>query len=118
IGLAIQAYHNASSANETLQRLPPSRIADGYATWTVLLAPHLIKEHPSHKWDPQLSYSAQPQEVREARLILFFCPTRIREDTLSHAGDLDTVKKHVPGALGDYGCVASDGEDDWTGPTA
>ena len=118
IGQAIQAYHVASAADEALQRLPPSRIAEGYATWAVLLTPHLIKEHPLHKWDRQLSYFAQLEEVREARLILFFCPTRIRDDTLSQAGDLDAAKKHVPGALGDYASVAGDNAEDWTGPKA
>ena len=38
IGQAFQAYHDASSADKALKRLPPSHIAEGYATWAVLLA--------------------------------------------------------------------------------
>src|SRR5438046_2161089 len=68
IGKAFHAYHDASSANEASRFLPPARIADGYATWGVLLAPHLQAEHPLHEWDKQLSYFAQKKEIRESRL--------------------------------------------------
>jgi hypothetical protein len=118
IGQAFHAYHDASSADKALKRLPPARIADGYATWAVLLAPYLLKESPLHQWDTQRSYFAQKDEVREARLVMYFCPTRVRADTLSHAGDVDPANKHFPGALGDYACVAGDQENDWTGPNA
>jgi type II secretory pathway pseudopilin PulG len=120
IGKAFHAYHDASSANERLRYLPPARIADGYATWAVLLAPHLVKEHPLHQWDKQQSYFAQKDEVRESRLIIYFCPARGRTGTLSLSGDLDKTNKHFPGALGDYACVAGDGSADheWTGPNA
>jgi type II secretory pathway pseudopilin PulG len=117
IGLAFQAYHDASSADKAHKRLPPSRIAEGYASWAVLLAPHLLKENALQQWDPQLSYFAQMQEVREARLIMYFCPARIRSDTLSQAGDVDN-NTLFPGGLGDYACIASDNEQDWTGPKA
>src|SRR5262245_50275606 len=62
IGEAFHAYHDASSAKEHLRHLPPARIAEGYATWAVLLAPHMVKEHPLHQWDKQLSYFAQKDE--------------------------------------------------------
>jgi Protein of unknown function (DUF1559) len=120
IGEAFRAYHDASSVDKTSKRLPPARIAPGYATWAVLLAPHLSEDHPLHRWDKQASYFAQRDEVREARLILYFCPARIRTDTLSEAGDVNRAGTHLPGALGDYACVAGDGdiEHDWTGPNA
>jgi type II secretory pathway pseudopilin PulG len=120
IGKAFHAYHDASSANERLRYLPPARIADGYATWAVLLAPHLVQEHPLHQWDKQQSYFAQKDEVRESRVIVFFCPARSRTGTLSLAGDLDKANKLFPGGLGDYACVAGDGSADheWTGSKA
>jgi hypothetical protein len=114
IGEATYAYHSASAVEEALQRLPPSRIADGYATWGVLLAPYLTKEHPLHKWDQQLSYFAQAADVREARMIYYFCPARLRPDTLSQAGDVDAEGRHFAGALGDYGSVAGDSDEHWT----
>lgn len=120
IGKAFHGYHEASSANEALRYLPPSRIADGYATWAVLLAPHLSADHPLQHWDEQRPYFAQTDEVREARPILYLCPARKRTEWLSLSGDVNQANKHFPGALGDYACVAGDGDPlhDWTGPEA
>jgi prepilin-type processing-associated H-X9-DG protein len=118
LGLAIRAYHDLSAADEKQQFFPPSRIADGYATWAVLIAPHLFKSHPLQKWDPQQSYFAQTKDVREATTIFQFCPTRVRLGSLSEIGDLDAAGNHVAGALGDYASVAGDGSTDWTGPNA
>jgi type II secretory pathway pseudopilin PulG len=120
IGKAFHAYYDATSANEASRYLPPSRIADGYATWGVLLAPYLQAEHPLHEWDKQRSYFAQKDTVREARVIMYFCPARTRTDTLSIAGDVDQTNQLFPGALGDYASVAGDGsaDHDWTGSKA
>jgi len=120
LGEAFRAYHDASSAETSLQRLPPARIADGYATWAVLLGPHLTKEHALLSWDQQLPYYQQSDETRQAPLANFLCPARRRADLLSVAGDVDRAGKLFPGAVGDYACVAGDGakEHDWTGPRA
>ena len=120
IGLAVHAYHDASSGDKGLKRLPPSRLANGYATWAVLIAPYLTKESPLLEWSKQESYFAQKAEVREARRINFFCPARLRSDTLSQAGDVDSAGKLFLGGLGDYANVAGDGDadHDWTGPDA
>ncbi len=119
IGMAVQAYHDKSAGDQGPKYLPPSRIADRYATWAVLIAPHLVKESPLHQWDREKSYFVQEEEVRQARLFMYFCPARRRADTLSEAGDADEGK-NVPGALGDYAAVAGDGsaEHDWTGANA
>src|SRR5262245_58949669 len=74
IGEAFHAYHGASAADDKLKYLPPARIADGYATWAVLIAPHMIKEHPLHQWDAAQSYFAQTDDVRKATLFMYFCP--------------------------------------------
>ena len=110
IGQAILAYHDASAVDKGRKRLPPSRITDGYATWGVLIAPFLVKEHPLLKWDIQESYFAQTAEVREAVLRAYFCPAWLRTDTLSVAGDTDAARTPFPGGLGDYACVAGDGD--------
>ena len=118
IGQAVHAYHDASSADKDLRTLPPSRLADGFATWAVLLAPYLQNEHPLNHWELEKSYFAQSDEVRQARLIVFFCPARQRADTLSQAGDVDAAGQNIPGALGDYASVAADNKKNWTGPDA
>jgi len=120
IGEAFQSYHDLSAANKASRYLPPSRLAEGYATWAVLLAPHLLKEHPLQEWNQHESYFAQKDEIRKSLVIMFFCPSRPRSEMLSHAGDVDKAGAHFPGGLGDYACVAGDGsaEHDWTGPNA
>jgi prepilin-type processing-associated H-X9-DG protein len=119
IGQAIYAFHEASGADEKSRYFPPARIDDGYATWAVLIAPHMIKSHPLHEWDKERSYFAQSDEVRRAALFAYFCPARRRPEAISMAGDVfnDT---HFPGALGDYGIVAGDGSvtPDWLGSKA
>jgi len=119
IGQAIHAYHEASAGDEKNRFLPPARIADGYATWAVLIAPHMIKEHPLHQWDKQRSYFAQTDEVRQAALYAYFCPSRRRPIAISEAGDVENDKL-FPGALGDYGIIAGDGSimPDWLGDKA
>lgn len=112
LGMAIQAYHGKPEDPNARNFLPPARIADSYATWAVLIAPHMLNDHPLVKWDVQQSYFAQAREVREARVVFHFCPTRTRLDTLSSAGDLDAKGDHVPGGLGDYASVAGDGGED------
>jgi hypothetical protein len=123
--LRVQCRNNLKLLGEAFHRyqdasLPPARIADGYATWAVLLAPHLTKDHPLLGWDQQTSYFAQADDVRQAVLIQFICPSRRRPDMLSQAGDLDKAGTHISGAVGDYGAVAGDGskDHDWTGPKA
>jgi hypothetical protein len=112
IGKAIQGYQDKA------QGLPPSYIAPGYATWAVLLAPHLSADTPLTKWNRQDPYLVQSRDVREAPLNTFFCPARVRTTVLSEFGDDDADGQNVPGALGDYASVAGDREDGWTGPNA
>jgi prepilin-type processing-associated H-X9-DG protein len=118
MGEAFHAYQEATSPDKANQYLPPSRIAPNYATWAVLIAPHLTKEHALTKWDVPRSYFDQPAEVREAALVHYFCPSRSRSTTLSASSDVNAKGDHVPGALGDYAGVAGDGSDDWTSPKA
>src|ERR1043166_7406463 len=76
IGEAVRVYHDQSAAVERSRFLPPSRLADGYATWAVILAPVLVPDHSLTKWDLQKPYVAQSDEVRRAASVLFFCPAR------------------------------------------
>lgn len=90
--------------------LPPARIADGYATWAVQLAPYLQADNPLQGWDLHRTYFQQPLDVRDKPLLWYFCPSRARASLLSISGDLpaDGGEPH-PGAVGDYACAAGDG---------
>src|SRR5262245_18968393 len=55
LGEEIQSYHKERDA------LPPARIADGYATWAVLLAPHVTREHPLHRWEVPQRFADQDE---------------------------------------------------------
>ncbi len=92
------------------QTLPPARLADGFATWAVFLAPYLVNESPLQRWELMQPYWAQPDDVRQATLPVFFCPARVRPGQLSLAGDLSPkTHDHLAGGLGDYACAAGDG---------
>ena len=118
LGVGVHSFADPKTPNSLL---PPARIADEYATWAVLLAPHLVKEHPLHHWDKSRTYFAQDASVREALVPLYFCPARQRTSWLSVAGDIDAAtKQHVAGAVGDYAGVAGTGDPahPWDGPDA
>jgi hypothetical protein len=89
--------------------LPAARIADGYATWAVLLAPYIAGKSPLKDWDLQKPYAEQTAETREAIVPLFFCPARHRSGFLSTSGD-GPGGENIPGALGDYACASADGD--------
>jgi len=109
LGDGVQTFHDKSAIKDK-RWLPPSRIADGYATWPVLIAPYLKSDHPLTNWDPTRRYVEQEPSVREAWLKEMFCPSRSRPSRLSVAGDVDAAGQHHPGAVGDYGCVSGDGD--------
>jgi hypothetical protein len=130
-GLRVQCANNLRRQGEAVLSfavakntpfLPPARIADGYATWAVVIAPHLTGEkHPLTQWDESRTYLAQPAAVREAIVPVYFCPARPRTNRLSIAGDMDAAtKQHVAGAVGDYAGVAGTGDPahPWDGPNA
>jgi len=89
--------------------LPPARIADGYATWAVILAPYVAGTTPLKDWDLHKSCAEQPAEIREVVVPLFFCPARNRSSFLSTKGD-GPEGDNLPGALGDYACASADGD--------
>jgi hypothetical protein len=109
LGKAIHAYHDKGP--KPAQSLPPARIAEGYATWVVLIAPFLKTGHALETWELSKPYQDQPATVREAWLTEMFCPSRFRPGQLSGPGEA----ANLPGAVGDYGCVAGNGQTDWTG---
>jgi hypothetical protein len=103
IGEGVQSYHQRHDF------LPPARIADGYATWAVLLAPYLAKDHLLDAWDLQERFVDQDEKIRDATMTLFFCPARNR-----------AAARGADGALGDYAAVSGNGDSQhpWTGSDA
>jgi hypothetical protein len=89
--------------------LPAARIADGYATWAVLLGPYVAGKSPLKDWDLHKPYAEQPAEIREAIVPLYFCPSRNRSSFLSTKGD-GPEGDNIPGTLGDYACASADGD--------
>jgi hypothetical protein len=90
--------------------LPASRIASGYGTWAVQLAPYVAADNPLLDWDLRASYADQQERAREAVLNLYFCPARARPGLVSSEGDFALQgESHLPGGLGDYACASGDG---------
>jgi hypothetical protein len=109
IGQGVQSFHDAQKDLRERGFLPPARIADGYATWTVLLIPHVAPGNPAKDWDVALPFSEQDEKLRRSPAAIYLCPARQRDSLFSDDG-----------ALGDYAGAAGDGaqDQDWTGPKA
>ena len=117
LGEGIRNFHDVNN-----KRLPPARIADGYATWVVLIAKYMPKEdpaaadHPLQAWDVSRPFAEQASEVRQARLAEMHCPSYPRKGPLSVQGDVDAEDNLLAGSVGDYACVSGDGWTDGIGP--
>jgi len=90
IGFASHGYHDARGF------LPPSRIADGWATWAVVILPFMEEKAGFALWDVKASYSAQTQSARSVQVKAYYCPTRRKSGGMSTSGDPSS------GALSDY----------------
>ncbi len=107
IGLAMHMYHNDT------ERLPPSRLGPGMATWAVLILPYLEQDNLFHQWNVGLPYALQTDLARQTPVKSYFCPSRRTPgEGLSVWGDFadmnappDALPTNIPGALGDYAVV-------------
>jgi prepilin-type processing-associated H-X9-DG protein len=96
--------------------LPPSRLADGYATWAVELAPYLDQRKTGSlaQWDLSQAYFDQPEKVRQTQVLVYYCPARRSPPQVSVSGDTPdrgpSQGKVFAGALSDYACAAGDGD--------
>src|SRR5262249_37741096 len=115
------------------QRLPPTRLGYGRATWAVLLLPYLEKDNIYHLWDLSKTYYDQAQEARLASVPSYFCPERRTAGSIPTAsvfGDTPSWLKptnaetpvilestNYPGALGDYAVVIDSSGHDESGET-
>jgi uncharacterized protein DUF1559 len=91
--------------------LPAARIAPGYATWAVELAPYVAAQGTLKNWDMALPYADQPASVRQDAIAVYLCPTRLRSQAISIEGDVpEHGEGHRAGAVGDYACASGDGD--------
>ncbi len=111
IGIAMHMYH------DVYKWLPPSRIADQYASWAVLILPYLEQGPAYQQWDITRRYYDQPNSIgRQTQVPVFYCPSRRLAPQLSKQGDdrgnTGNPALNVPGALGDYAvCDGETGEE-------
>jgi prepilin-type N-terminal cleavage/methylation domain-containing protein/prepilin-type processing-associated H-X9-DG protein len=111
IGLAIHSFH------DTHKKLPPSRIADQYATWFVLLLPFLEQQELYNRWDIKETYYAQPSTFDvTAQVSIYLCSTRRIAPQISLIDE--EVASARKGTLGDYAVAASDNNVDYATATA
>jgi prepilin-type N-terminal cleavage/methylation domain-containing protein len=106
IGLAMHMYHNDQ------ERLPPSRLGYGSATWAVLIMPYLEQDNLYRQWNLSATYFQQNDTARLTPVKGYFCPSRrgaAEAAAGSISGDITLVpggpQVNVPGALGDYAVV-------------
>jgi hypothetical protein len=113
-GVACQLFRDARGY------LPASRLADGYATWAVQIAPYMkLKDSRLTAWDMGRTYYAQAEDIRAAQVVYYYCPSRRQPPQLSSSGDTPVkdppAGREFPGALGDYACCSGNGDPahDW-----
>jgi hypothetical protein len=98
-------YHNDQ------ERLPPSRLSGGRATWAVLILPYLEQDNLYRQWNFGTSYYQQNQVARLSQVKGYFCPSRRAaggSTGASVSGDVPSDGSspvNMPGALGDYAVV-------------
>src|SRR5262249_8709117 len=91
-------------------KLPPSRIADQYATWNVMLLPFLEQDNLYRGWDLTKKYQDQTTFEVTAQVPIFLCPSRRSPPAIGQLNEpIATAPK---GSLGDYATASSDNTDD------
>ena len=121
LALAVHNYHSSENC------FPPVRIDANYATWFVLIMPHMEQENVSRTWSFSVPYFDQPDIARTTQVKSFYCPSRRGPTGLSVVEavnpDDDTpppemgspptdprfgIDHHPAGALGDYAACVGD----------
>lgn len=92
IGIATHHYEGSIS------RIPPSRPADGFLTWPVLLMPYMEQQNLASLFDFKALYAAQDPEVIAESTPIMLCPSRRSGAMLSK----DEKDGRLTGAVGDY----------------
>ncbi|MFO0809930.1 MAG: DUF1559 domain-containing protein [Gemmataceae bacterium] len=94
--------------------LPPSVVHfdtsvqnDGWATWAVLILPHIDQENIYRAWDITKRYSSQTDAARAVSIPAWFCPSRRNPVSVSDFAASTNYDGGRRGALSDY--VVCDG---------
>src|SRR5262249_49109053 len=104
IGLAVHNFHDSNGM------LPPSRIADQYATWSVLLLPYLEQDNLYRGWDLTRKYYDQTPFDFTAQVKVYLCPSRRGPPQIGQLNE--DVATGPKGTLGDYAAASSDNPSD------
>ncbi len=92
IGLCITQYHDAR------RTIPPSRAADGYLTWTVLIMPYMEENNLYGEFDITMPYADQDPDTVKKGAYLYYCPSRRSPNVVSK---FESNGEPV-GSVGDY----------------
>lgn len=76
LGIAEHAYHDQNKSLTPCWLGDNSVDPDGWASWAVLLLPHLEQGGQYRLWDIRKPASAQPAAAYEPQLPVHWCPTR------------------------------------------
>jgi hypothetical protein len=116
IGLAFHGFHGQ------YRWFPPARIADngasdGFATWFLLILPHIEQEGLYKTWDLTKSYvqNVMPTGTfnHTTQIPTYYCPSRRPPTFISQPGATPAIDNGIFGALGDYaGCAGVDYQTD------
>jgi prepilin-type N-terminal cleavage/methylation domain-containing protein len=105
MGLAVHNFH------DVYKKLPPARIADQYATWSVFLLPLIEQDALFRTWDLTKKYYDQTAFDYKAQVAIYFCPARRGPPQLSQIPE-DNANSTMFGTLGDYAVAAGDNTTD------
>lgn len=92
LGLAVQNYEGSN------KQIPPSRPADGFLTWPVLLMPFLEANNLHRRFDIQAQYAVQDPSTLLEGMQLMICPSRRIGIPIS----LEETNGSPSGVVGDY----------------
>src|SRR5262249_21162941 len=105
IGLACHNFHDVFGV------LPPSKVADTYASWAAYILPQLEQDNVQRLWDLKKRYYNQVPEALQQNIKIYFCPSRRRPPDTFSVSDRrtsDPIFPETPGGLSDYaGCVGT-----------
>ena len=93
LGLAVHNYESA------FNQIPPSRPADGFLTWPVILLPYLEQKNLCSMFDMSAPYPAQDPEVVRMGSPVMICPSRRSGVEVSEE---ERLENWPVGAVGDY----------------
>jgi prepilin-type N-terminal cleavage/methylation domain-containing protein len=103
--LGVHGFH------DVYRKIVPSRLADPFATWYVMLLPHIEQQALYKEWDLTKNYYNQALTFDvTAQVPIYLCPARRRPPQIGQINE--QVATGRKGALGDYAAASSDNTND------